>query len=108
MCGMTPTQFWYEEPRLLYSYLRKHEIEQDENNYKSWLFGLYTHKAVLVAIALSFAEKGAEIEPYFQEPLKELMSDYVPITEEEKGTKIKTDYRKQTNYWAKLGKKGGK
>ena len=108
MCGMTPTQFWYEEPRLLYSYLRKHEIERDEDNYKSWLFGFYTHKAVLVAIALSFAEKGKEVEPYYTEPIKELMSDYVPITEEEKGTKIKTDYRKQTNYWAKLGKKGGK
>lgn len=101
---MTPTQFWYDEPRLLYSYLRKHEMEQDENNYKSWLIGLYTYKAFSVVLNSAFADKGKEVDPYYTEPIKELMSDYVPLTEQ----KAKKDYRDQVNYWAKLGKKGGK
>lgn len=105
-CGMTPTQFWEEEPRLVNSYIRKHEMELDEFNYKSWLLNVYTFKAVSTAIGLSFAEeKNKNKIKYFDEPIEEF---YINKRDKQNSeTTLNEKHRNKVNYWAKFGKKGG-
>lgn len=100
MCGMTPTQFWYEEPRLIHSYLCKHKMVLDKDNDRAWLFGLYVYKAVGVAISNNFNEKSKET--YFEKPIEELYKSYKP--------KKEYTHQDKVNYWAKFKnkKKGGK
>ena len=105
-CGMTPTQFWEDEPRLFYSFIKKNEMERDEMNYNAWLFGLYFYKAHSVSLFNAFSSKESIENTYFEKPLEELNSNYQPMTKSEKEEKVKTGYRGQVNYWAKFGKKG--
>lgn len=101
-CGMSPTQFWNGEPRLLNSYIRKHKLELDEFNYKSWLLNLYTYDAVSVSIAQVFGDKKAK---YFDKPIEELYANNKTISKEEKEKTIQNTYRNQVNFWAKFGRK---
>ena len=102
LCGMTIEEFWNGEPRVLCSYIKRHELELDEMNYQSWLIGLYAHKAVSSAIINYFSDKNTS-DMYFDKPLQQFNSDYKVTRNEIKNTKNIT-YREQTNYWSKLGK----
>lgn len=107
-CGMTPTQFWFGEPRLINSYIRKHQLELDEFNYKSWLLNIYTYKAVITAIAQCFGEKNKNnnIE-YFNQPIEEFYCKNTTLKEKDKQKEISKTHRQRVNYWAKYGRKGG-
>lgn len=104
---MTPEQFWYDEPRLLDVYVRKRELELDNINFSAWLFGLYSHYGVVVALANASPKKSSKEITYFEKPLdnfnssKENKKDIVSTKKE-----INDNYRQQYNKWAKLGKKG--
>lgn len=108
-CGMTPTQFWEEEPRLVNSYIRKHQLELNEFNYKSWLLNVYTYKAVSVAIGQSFADKkeSSKIQ-YFEKPIEEFYTYKNNDTQETKQKTVESTHRQRVNYWSKFAKKGGK
>ena len=107
-CGMTPTQFWEEEPRLVKSFIIKHKMEQDEFNYKAWLLNIYTFNAVITAIGQAFADKkSANKIHYFEKPIEELYINRKTKSQEEKKEITNNKYRKQVNFWAKFGKKGG-
>lgn len=80
----------------------------DEDNYKSWRFGVYVFDAFVVALSSLFAEKGKPRPKYYEEPIKEFMSNYVPLTQEKKSKKIVNTHQSQVNYWAKLGRKDKK
>ena len=100
---MTLDQFWYYEPRLLDVYVKKRELELDSINYEAWLVGLYNHYGITIALANAFSDKGSKKSTYFEKPLDLLESSYKATKKQEN----KDDsYRKQHNYWAKLGKKG--
>lgn len=106
-CGMTAEEFWYGEPRLFSSYIKKYQLDLDEINYQAWLFGLYEYKAICTALGNAFSDKSSKKDTYFEKPLEELTHNY----QEEKESKKKTlndDFRKVKNYWAKFGKKGRK
>ena len=104
-CGMTTEEFWNGEPRVLCSYIRKHELELDEINRQAWLFGLYTYKAVSVVIgnfASSFSKNGSSIaQTYFEKPIEQFQSNY---KEEKivKETESNDRHRQSVNYWAHL------
>lgn len=104
-CGMTADEFWYGEPRLLSSYIKKYEQELDEINYESWLIGLYVYKAISTALGDAFSSKNNINNKYFDKPLEELNSNYIE-EHKEKLDKKDTEYRNNVNYWAKFGKKG--
>lgn len=99
MCGMTPNQFWYDEPRLLDSYIKKRQMEIDATNYNAWLFGVYTYKAMGTIMSNAFAKKGAKAEQYFDKPIEELNSTY-----QQKALKQKQEHRDVVNYWSRLRK----
>lgn len=100
---MTPTQFWEDEPRLVHSYLCKHELVLEEQNYQSWLIGFYVYDAMSVVMANSFG-KGKKLK-YMEKPV-----EIIPPKKKEE-EEIASTFRQKTNYWAKfknLKKKGGK
>lgn len=100
---MTLDQFWYYEPRLLDVYVKKRELELDSINYEAWLYGLYNHYGITIALANAFSDKGSKKSTYFEKPLELLESNYKTAQKQEKKD---DNYRQQYNYWAKLGKKG--
>jgi len=102
---MTVKEFWNEEPRLLSSYIKKHEKELDEINYQSWLVGLYVYKAVGTVLGNAFSTKSSINNTYFEKPLEEFESNYIIEYEIKKESKD-ISYRKNVNYWSKIGKKG--
>lgn len=57
--GMTVTQFWEDDPSLMWSYrlayLRKLELQMEIDNYNSWLAGLYNLSAFQTVVANSFS-----------------------------------------------------
>lgn len=54
MIGMTPEQFWYDDPALFFNYLdayerknrQQYESEISKINFSAWLYGLYTCAAL--------------------------------------------------------------
>lgn len=52
--GLSSTQFWHEDPYLLISYAKAHEIKMKEEaiewklkiNFKAWLNGVYIQNAI--------------------------------------------------------------
>jgi len=100
---MPSDEFWYEEPCLLDSYIKKRELELDSLNYQAWLFGLYTYNAFSVVLSNAFSKEGSKQSTYFEKPLDELNSKYAHKPQESNN---KDKYRQQKNFWAKIGKKG--
>ena len=53
--GMPTTEFWNEDPDLLWayrsSYMQKLEAEAEKINYVAWLNGLYVYEGVSVALS---------------------------------------------------------
>ena len=101
---MTPNEFWYDEPRLLQSYIKKRELELDNINYVAWLFGLYNYHGFATSINNAFSDKSSKKSTYFEKPLD-------LFNKEQNNKKINKEisnvkYQTQFNYWAKIGKKG--
>lgn len=101
---MTPNEFWYSEPRLLQSYIKKRELELDNMNYVSWLIGLYVHQGFGVVINNAFSDKSSKKSTYFEKPL-DLFNEEQP-NKKENSKKLNVKYQAQYNHWAKIGKKG--
>ena len=100
---MTPNEFWYSEPRLLQSYIKKRELELDNINYVSWLIGLYVHQGFGVVLNNAFSDKSSKKSTYFEKPL-DLFNEKGQQMENKQDMEVK--YQEQFNYWAKIGKKG--
>lgn len=102
---MTPNDFWYDEPRLLNSYIKKRELELDTLNYQSWLIGLYVFDAVGVVLTKAFS-KSSQKDTYFEKPLEQFNSNYAENNKNNSHKNLNEDYRQQKNYWSKFTKKG--
>lgn len=99
-CGMTPTQFWEDDPRLVHSYLIKHTLELDGINFQSWVIGLYVYNAVSSSLSQGF-DKNSKAK-YLEKPIEELNGTYIP--------KKQYTQQQKVNFWAKFKsnkKKGG-
>lgn len=83
--GMTPDQYWYEDPTLTRAYLKKYELEQDYANTVAWLQGAYVYEAIMDLIPAMRPMGASKPTPYRSEPIKLF---------EDKGTK-KSDEQKQ-------------
>jgi len=77
--GMTPTQYWDEDPRLAIAYRKAYRLRLASQNEMMWIQGIYTMDAFAVALANAFKKKGQRAETYMERPL-----DIFPLTEEEK------------------------
>lgn len=62
--GMSPDQFWYDEPQLFFSYARQYERKQERqieyDNYMAWISWMYGLKAIQQGLA---SKPNAKIYP---------------------------------------------
>lgn len=100
---MTPDEFWYSEPRLLQSYIKKRELELDNINYMSWLIGLYVHQGFGVIMNNAFSGKSSKKITYFEKPLDIFNKEG---QKPENKADMNEKYQQDFNFWAKIGKKG--
>ena len=55
--GMTPDQFWHDDPHLAYYYREAYKMRQDAENQSQWRQGLYFLDALAVALGNLFSSK---------------------------------------------------
>lgn len=110
---MTSDEFWKDDPSLLASYrtfyINKKKREYEENNYKSWLQGLYIHdgnsiltNTLLVGISKFFGNKSQHEKKHY--PFK----PYTLSREEETKPTKEKEHKKYFNsltYYASLKKR---
>ena len=51
--GMTPEQYWNENPRLLLNYEKKYQMESDKKRQEAWLIGAYVKSALSSTILVA-------------------------------------------------------
>lgn len=75
--GMTSSEYWDGDCRLVISYRKAHEIRTSRMNQEAWLMGAYIYDALCCVspVLHAFAKPGTKPFPYPKEPH--------PITEEE-------------------------
>lgn len=68
--GMTPAQYWDEDPALVKYYRKADEIRNKRRNQEMWLQGLYIYDALcdVAPILHAFAKKGTKPTPYPDHP----------------------------------------
>ena len=87
--GMTPTQYWDEDPRLAIAYREAHRLRRQEDNENAWLHGMYVYDALAVALSNAFGKRGSKKLNYIERPV-----DIMPLTEEEKRRREAEEYKK--------------
>ena len=68
--GMTPDQFWNDDPMLAKYYRQAHSLELERKNQELWLQGLYVYEALcdVSPILQAMAKKGTKARPYPDRP----------------------------------------
>lgn len=88
--GMPTTEFWNEDPDLLWayrsSYMQKLEAEAEKINYVAWLNGLYVYEGV--SVALSYLGKSSAKYP--QKP-----HDLKPKTEAQRNIEVANEIKRR-------------
>lgn len=92
--GLSPKEFWYEEPYLLVSYLKAHEMKLKEEanewkiktNFKAWLEGLYIQNAIASVLSKNcrYPQKPFEMTDIEENPEDKLKSSEEMIKERSK------------------------
>lgn len=84
LCGMTYQGYWNATMEEKETYLKFHELRNEQRNQEMWLQGLYVFKAIETALhnQPAFATHPVKPESYLKEPIR-----LTPLTEEEKRQK---------------------
>ena len=77
--GMTPTQYWEQDPFLAIAYRRAYRLRREAENEQAWLHGLYVCDAFGVVLENAFSKRGAKKKTYLEKPV-----DIFPLTKAQK------------------------
>lgn len=96
--GMTPKEYWCDEPSYLADYIRADEYKMRRKNQEFWLQGLYVHIAIgdLVPVLNPFS-KEHKPKKYLNEP--------IPITPKQQEEREQARYEKMKSYMMSLADK---
>ena len=82
--GMTPHQYWCEDPWLIKAYRKKREYEDKHSNYLAWLQGRYIYEAISDnAGILNCMVTTPHLEPYRSRPIAITKQDIEAEQEEQ-------------------------
>ena len=103
MFGMTEKEFWEDDPQLYWSYqtfyLKKKEMEIEENNYNAWLQGIYVLSALNQSLSGVFGKgKGTKIYPEKPLNFNEVKEEAKKLNKKEKEDLMIEDF----NRWARI------
>ena len=87
--GMTPAQYWDEDPKLAIAYREAHRLRRKTENENAWLVGLYVCDAFATVLKNAFSKRGTPPKTYIERPI-----DIVPLSEEEKKRREEEEYKK--------------
>ena len=87
--GMTPTQYWDEDPRLAVAYRKAYRLKRKADNEQAWVQGFYVYDAFAVCLANAFSSKGSKKHNYVEKPI-----DIMPLTPAEKKQREQEDRAK--------------
>lgn len=75
--GMTPEQYWNDDPRLILNYEKKYQNEQNVMRQKAWLVGAYVKSALqsTILVATLAEKKTARSMPEYAECPKPVDKD---------------------------------
>lgn len=58
--GMSPSEFWDDDPWLAVSYKKAHRLRRERSNFDAHLQGAYVYEAFSAALACAFGDKKAK------------------------------------------------
>ena len=77
--GMTPEQYWDDDPYLAVAYRKAYRLKQELQNEMAWLQGMYVYYAFAVCLSNAFSKQSSKKQTYAEKPF-----DIFPLTEAEK------------------------
>lgn len=97
--GMTHEQYWEDDPWLVQTYKRAHEMKVEMRNQEMWLQGMYNYQAFMTGLAnfgngLSGKHRKKTEHKYMSEPIR-----IRPLTEKEKRLEQAKTAAKQRAAW---------
>ena len=94
--GMTPEQYWDDDPMLAKYYRKADEIRRKRRNEELWLQGMYIYEALcdVSPVLHAFAKRGTKPAPYSDHPYALTVTD----REEEKKIKERHEREKARQY----------
>ena len=68
--GMSPEQYWDDDPSLVKYYRKADELQRNRRNQELWLQGMYIYEALcdVAPVLQAFAKKGTKPVPYPDHP----------------------------------------
>ena len=101
--GMTPEQYWYDNPRLILNYEKKYQDEMLRKRQEAWLFGAYVKSALsstILVAGLADKDTSKKMPKYADMPMPTNDEGEVEMTETAKELERERFYR----YLHKLAK----
>lgn len=97
---MSEKEFWEDDPQLYWAYhifyIKKHELEVEEQKYRAWLNGEMTYIAHTSALRDGFSKSETKGFPTYEELFDKAKN-------KNKTNKEINEYvEKQNNYWARF------
>lgn len=94
--GMTPEQYWDDDPALAKYYRKADELQRNRRNQELWLQGMYIYEALcdVAPIFHAFAKRGTKPLPYSDHPYALTVKD----REEETKLRGKREREKARRY----------
>ena len=83
---MSYEQFWFSDPWMVKAFREAHKIRRQMRNEELWIEGIYTLKALSVALQNSFGKHPAD---YFKEPLRIFPKTEAEIEREKREERLK-------------------
>ena len=102
---MSSKEFWEDDPQLYWSYrtfyFKKAEIQTEQWNYEGWLYGIYSHLGISIALNNAFSKKKLK---YPEKPFEGKKDKKKTKLQQELEKEPNKDIRQQMeyNYWARL------
>lgn len=97
--GMTWEQYWHGDPWAVLAFLEAEKLKRQRTSDEAWLYGLYVHDAVAVAVNNALRSKHARAQKYIDRPLR-----IEPMTEEEKAAEAEAKQEQATAAFYKMMK----
>lgn len=101
--GMTPEQYWYDNPRLILNYEKKYQDEMLRKRQEAWLFGAYVKSALsstILVAGLADKDTSKKMPKYADMPMPTNDDGEVEMSETAKELERERFYR----YLHKLAK----
>jgi len=98
--GMTPEQYWEQDPYLAVAYRKAYRLKRKADNEQAWLQGFYNCYAFTVSLGNVVRNPGQRTQNYLEKPI-----DFLPPTPAEQKKKERENRAKMQKVMEELIRK---